>query len=77
MMDGDELLARMLATSVSDRQVTDWPEVLADYAQCVAALRHKLTAREMETLICAGADFYRTLARAEQYRQASVWNTSR
>ncbi|AKP90549.1 DNA-3-methyladenine glycosylase [Achromobacter xylosoxidans] len=74
-MDHDELLARMLATSVSDRQVNDWPEVLADYAQCLAQLQHKLTPREMEALVCAGADFYRTLARAEQYRQASVWNT--
>lgn len=74
-MDRDELLARMLATSVSDRPLSDWPEVLSDYAEYLAALNDKLTPREMEALICAGADFYRTLARAEQYRQASIWST--
>lgn len=73
-MDRDELLARMLATSVSDRPLSDWPEVLSDYAEYLAALNDKLTPREMEALICAGADFYRTLARAEQYRQASIWS---
>lgn len=76
-MDRDELLARMLATSACDRPLSDWPDVLSDYAGCLAALEDKLTPREMEALIRAGADFYRTLARAEQYRQASVWSAPR
>lgn len=74
-MDRDELLARMLATSVSDRPLADWPEVLSDYAQSLAALKEKLSPWEIEALVRAGADFYRTLARAEQYRQASVWSS--
>ena len=73
-MDRDELLARMLATPVSDRHLNDWPEVLSDYARCLVDLQGKHSAGDMEMLIGAGADFYRTLARAEQYRQASVWN---
>ena len=54
-MDRDELLARMLATSVSDRPLADWPEVLSDYAQSLAALKEKLSPREIEALVRAGA----------------------
>lgn len=48
--------------------------MLANYAECLATLEPKLQREEMERLIQAGADFYRTLARAEQYRRASVWD---
>lgn len=73
-MDREELLAQMIATPAADRNFQDWPEVLANYAECLAALEPKLERAEMEKLIQAGADFYRTLARAEQYRRASVWD---
>ncbi|WP_332459805.1 DNA-3-methyladenine glycosylase [Achromobacter denitrificans] len=64
----------MIATPAVDRSFHDWPEVLANYAECLATLESKLQREEMERLIQAGADFYRTLARAEQYRRASVWD---
>jgi len=32
-------------------------------------VQHKLTRQEMEDFINLGADFYRTLARAEDYRR--------
>lgn len=73
-MDREELLAQMIATPAVDRSFHDWPEVLANYAECLAALEPKLRDEEVERLIQAGADFYRTLARAEQYRRASVWD---
>jgi hypothetical protein len=38
------------------------------------ALQPRLQPEELERLIRVGADFYRTLARAEQYRHASVWD---
>ncbi|WP_343499709.1 DNA-3-methyladenine glycosylase [Achromobacter denitrificans] len=64
----------MIATPAVDRSFHDWPEVLANYAECLATLEPELQREEMERLIQAGADFYRTLARAEQYRRASVWD---
>lgn len=72
-MDREDLLARMVATSVSDRHFNDWPDVLSDYAECLLALEKRLAPEELERLIQIGADFYRTLARAEQYRSMSVW----
>lgn len=73
-MDHEELLAQMIATPAADRSFHEWPEVLANYAECLAALQLRLRHEEMEELIRVGADFYRTLARAEQYRRASVWD---
>ncbi|MDH3063378.1 DNA-3-methyladenine glycosylase [Achromobacter insolitus] len=73
-MDREELLAQMIATPATDRGFHEWPEVLANYAECLAALQPRLRQEEMERLIRVGADFYRTLARAEQYRHTSVWD---
>ena len=73
-MDREELLAQMIATPATDRDFHEWPEVLANYAECLAALQPRLRQEEMERLIRVGADFYRTLARAEQYRHTSVWD---
>lgn len=73
-MDREELLAQMIATPATDRDFHEWPEVLANYAECLAALQPRLRQVEMERLIRVGADFYRTLARAEQYRHTSVWD---
>ncbi|SSW67165.1 hypothetical protein AVE30378_02481 [Achromobacter veterisilvae] len=67
-------MAQMIATPAADRSFQDWPEVLANYAECLAAIQPRLRREEMDRLIQAGADFYRTLARAEQYRRASVWD---
>ncbi len=67
-------MAQMIATPAADRSFHDWPEVLANYAECLAAIQPRLRREEMDRLIRAGADFYRTLARAEQYRRASVWD---
>jgi hypothetical protein len=72
-MDREELLAQMIATPAMDRSFHDWPEVLSNFAECLAALQPRLEEEEMERLIRVGADFYRTLARAEQYRSGSVW----
>ncbi|KGE00333.1 DNA-3-methyladenine glycosylase [Achromobacter sp. RTa] len=72
-MDREDLLAQMIATPAIDRSFTDWPEVLSNYAECLAALQSRLDQKDMERLIRVGADFYRTLARAEQYRSNSVW----
>ncbi len=73
-MDREELLAQMIATPAADRNFHEWPEVLANYAQCLAQLAPRLRPEELDSLVQAGADFYRTLARAEQYRRTSVWD---
>lgn len=68
-MDEQELMAQMIIRTSGARRFEDWPEVLAAYAACIKAVEGKLTQEEMEDFINLGADFYRTLARAEDYRR--------
>lgn len=67
-MDADEILEKMITRAASVRPFEDWAEVLSKYAVCLASIESKISAREMNALVNAGADFYRTLARAEAYR---------
>lgn len=69
-MDEQELVAQMIIRTSGSRRFEDWPEVLATYAACVKAVKHKLTVDEIERFINSGADFYRTLARAEDCRRS-------
>jgi DNA-binding GntR family transcriptional regulator len=68
-MDTQELVAQMITRTSGTRRFEDWPEVLAAYAACLDTVQHKLTRQELENFINLGADFYRTLARAEDYRR--------
>jgi len=70
-MDTQELVAQMIVRTSPMRRFEDWPEVLAAYAACLETVQHKLTTQEMNDLINLGADFYRTLARAEDYRRGA------
>jgi len=68
----DELLAKMIVQSSPSRKFEDWAEVLTEFANCVVEVSPKLSREECERLIAVGASFYRTLARAEDYRRTSV-----
>jgi len=68
----DELLAKMIVQPSPSRKFEDWAEVLTEFANCVVEVSPKLTREECERLIAVGASFYRTLARAEDYRRTSV-----
>lgn len=68
----DELLAKMIVQTSPSRKFEDWAEVLTEFANCVVEVSPKLTREECERLIAVGASFYRTLARAEDYRRTSV-----
>ena len=68
----DELLAKMIVQSSPVRKFEDWAEVLTEFANCVVEVSPKLSREECERLIAVGASFYRTLARAEDYRRTSV-----
>jgi len=68
----DELLAKMIVQSSPSRKFEDWAEVLTEFANCVVEVSPKLSQEECERLIAVGASFYRTLARAEDYRRTSV-----
>ncbi|TQJ94693.1 DNA-3-methyladenine glycosylase [Achromobacter sp. SLBN-14] len=68
-MDQQELVAQMIIRASGARRFEDWPEVLAAYAACIEAMKHKLTCQEMEEFINLGADFYRTLTRPEDNRR--------
>ena len=69
LMDTQELVAQMIIRTSGARSFEDWPEVLAAYAALIETVQYKLTPQEMEDFINLGADFYRTLARAEDYRR--------
>lgn len=68
----DEFLTRMIVNSAPPQQFEDWAEVLTNFANCVAMLSPKLTTEECDRLVATGAAFYRTLARAEEYRKTGV-----
>ncbi|MNW98909.1 hypothetical protein D3C86_283770 [compost metagenome] len=71
-MDSDEILAKLITRAATVRPFEDWTVVLAKYAEQLTQIETRLTAREMDGLMEAGADFYRTLARAEAYRNNAV-----
>ena len=71
-MDADEILEKMVTRAAAVRPFEDWVEVLSNYAVCLASIESRISAREMNALVNAGADFYRTLARAEAYRVNAV-----
>lgn len=68
-MESEEMVAAMIARPSTYRRFEDWPDVLMRYAACLKTLEPKLDARDLEALLNVGADFYRTLARAEDYRR--------
>lgn len=68
----DDLLAKMIMQTAPSRRFEDWAEVLADFADCLSQISPRLTRAEYERLLNVGASFYRTLARAEDYRRSSV-----
>lgn len=67
-MDPDEILEKMITRAGGVRPFEDWADVLSNYAVCLNAIESKVSASELNRLVNAGADFYRTLARAEAYR---------
>lgn len=69
-MESEEMVAKMIARPSTYRHFEDWPDVLGRYADCLKRIESKLDHRDLEALLSVGADFYRTLARAEDYRQA-------
>lgn len=71
-MDPDEILEKMITRAAAMRTFEDWAGVLSKYANCLAAVEPKISEREMNALLNAGADFYRTLARAQAYRANGV-----
>lgn len=70
-MDRDEILEKMITRAAAARRFGDWADVLSNYAACLTKIESTVSLSEMEGLISAGADFYRTLARAEDYRRSS------
>jgi hypothetical protein len=68
----DELLAKMIVQNSPGRNFDDWADVLTEFANCLVAVSPKLSREECDRLIAVGASFYRTLARAEDYRRISV-----
>jgi hypothetical protein len=68
----DKLLAKMIVQTSPGRNFEDWADVLTEFANCVVEVSPKLSREECERLIAVGASFYRTLARAEDYRRTSV-----
>lgn len=68
----DELLAKMIVQTAPFRNFDDWAEVLTELADCIVEVSPKLTLEERDRLINVGASFYRTLARAEDYRRAAL-----
>lgn len=68
-MERDELLVQMISRSAELRNFGDWVDILGKYADCLARVGTKLTPDEVEQFLEVGAVFYRTLARAEDYRQ--------
>jgi len=67
-MERDELLVQMISRSAELRNFGDWVDILGKYADCLAQVGTKLAPDEMERFLNVGATFYRTLARAEDYR---------
>jgi len=68
----DELLAKMIVQDGTDRNFDDWADVLTEFADCLAQISPRLSPDECDKLVEVGVGFYRTLARAEQYRRTSV-----
>ncbi|WP_254598700.1 DNA-3-methyladenine glycosylase [Achromobacter piechaudii] len=68
----DELLVKMIVRTAPIGKFDDWAEVLAEYAKCVALISPKINQEECDRLLTVGASFYRTLARAENYRRTSA-----
>lgn len=71
-MEQEDILAQMLTRSANLGDFDDWADVLGEYACILQGMRQKLEPEEMERLSDSGAAFYRTLARAEAHRPASV-----
>ncbi|WP_223264952.1 DNA-3-methyladenine glycosylase [Achromobacter spanius] len=68
----DELLAKMIAHAAPGQNFDDWAEVLTEYANCLVEISDRLSVDECTRLVNVGSMFYRTLARAEDYRRTSV-----
>ncbi|WP_314361818.1 hypothetical protein [Achromobacter sp.] len=68
----DELLAKMIVKTAPCRRFDDWAEVLTEFASCLVQISPRLSPEECDRLINIGASFYRTLARAEDYRRTSI-----
>lgn len=47
----------------------DWADVISSYTAVLESIEAKLSYEEVSDLIASGAQFYRTLARAEEYRR--------
>lgn len=71
-MEHDDLLAEMLTRSAKLNKFEDWADILAEYASALWDVRDKLEPQEIERLLDVGAAFYRTLARAEDYRRSPL-----
>lgn len=74
-MDSDELLEKMITRASGTHAFEDWADVLSNYAVCLNAIHSKVSPDDMNRLVNAGADFYRTLARAEAHRKSAVKQT--
>lgn len=75
-VDIDQFVAKMIVKVGPEKlDFADWSEALYAYAAALERIEVKLTEEEMADLIDIGAQFYRTLARAEDYRRLGVRNS--
>lgn len=66
----DEFVSKMIVTAGPENLgFGDWTEVLYAYAAVLERIEARLTVEETHELVGVGGQFYRTLARAEDYRR--------
>ncbi|MDR7944574.1 DNA-3-methyladenine glycosylase [Achromobacter aegrifaciens] len=72
-MTRDEFVSMMiLLPRLEKLGFGDWADVLDSYAEILVRIEGRLSANETAELMGVGADFYRTLARCEDYRRNAV-----
>lgn len=73
----DEFVSKMIVTAGPENLgFGDWTEVLYAYAAVLERIEARLTVEETHELVGVGGQFYRTLARAEDYRRTFTRNSS-
>lgn len=66
----DEFVSKMIVTAGPENLgFGDWTEVLYAYAAVLERIEARLSEEETLELVSVGGQFYRTLARAEDYRR--------
>ncbi|MDF3851340.1 DNA-3-methyladenine glycosylase [Achromobacter denitrificans] len=72
-MTHDEFVSKMiLLPRLEKLEFGDWADVLDAYAEILVRIEGRLSASETADLMGVGAEFYRTLARCEDYRRNAI-----